>query len=514
MSWRFLKEEASGDYAIVIDGWEKGIGTDPYSGLQRLSQVNLSVPGEVSVGYNLSNATITSGTLGVPIAKATQFSSGVATFYYMLTSASGAESLVFKSSSGAVTSTWASLPTSNTNTGGTVSNQGLAFWKGYLFKFRNASIDYLANGAGTWVSGWNPADGSTTASAVIAGSTSHFALIGTDDVLYFCNGRGVGSIIEVAGATFDPTNTATYTFAAQPTTSANALNIPVTDIAVSLAEQGTNLLVGGTLNIIYPWDRISPTFNYPIYIGDNYINKMVTVNTNVYIFPGQPVAGTGRGRVFVTNGSQADEFFKIPDYLGQVNTPYFTFTDAVYHRNNLLWGMVVGDNATGAAVTNPSLQIWAYDLESNALRSVSTASTSTPRLLVPGLGGGTIPGFAYIVAESSGSSNNVIEYSASTSGIGSSAVFSDKIPVGTFYQKRTFTQLEFKLRNPLQNGESLILSYTSDKDSNTIKTFNTVGMMSGVTPVNFQGVQWLTVEATLIGNSASGGVPLREIRIR
>lgn len=499
--WRFEKEP-TGDYAIVIDGWENGVAPDPYSGIQRMTQVNLSVPGEVSVGYTPTISTISSGTLGVPIARTTAFSSGVPTAHFILTYASGAESLVFASSNGAAAATWSQLSTNNTNTSGLTNNQGLAYWKGYLFKFRANKIDYLANGAGDWTTG----TGWQTIS-----DTGHFALVGTDDVLYFCNGNYVGSIIEVAGSTFDPANAATYTF------NASALKLPSNDFAVSLATYPQGLLVGGSFNVIYPWDTISPDFGDLIYIGDNYINRMVTVNTNVFIFPGQASsgtlgAGTGRGRIFITNGSQADEYFKVPDYISGVSTPYFGFGDAIFHRNNLLFTMKVTDNATGAIIALPSLQIWALDLTTKAFRSITTASSTYPFVLLAG-GSGHTSGFNYIFAETN-ATNGIIEYSGSTAGIGSYSVRSDLIPVGTFLQKKTFSQVEFKLRTPLASGESLVLTASTDDDSQNVGTANTVGQISGVFPVNFQGSQWLYITAVATGNSATGGVPLTELRIR
>jgi len=151
--WRI--EKNNDDVDIVFYGFEKGIAQNPYDGFD-LRQVNIgTVPGEVSVGFKLTDSTIATGTLGRPVHRATQFSSGSAQAYYQLDSSSQ----VFKATS--LTGSWSFLSTSNTTTGATQNNQGLAYWKGYLFKFRNNAIDYLPGGAGTWVSGWNPSTGGT-----------------------------------------------------------------------------------------------------------------------------------------------------------------------------------------------------------------------------------------------------------------------------------------------------------------------------------------------------------------
>ncbi len=131
------EKEPNGQYAIVIDGWTNGIASDPYSGMGKMLTTNLSVPGEVSSGYSLTANALGAGTLNTPIHRAINQTGGTATAYFILDSASQ----VWSSST--YNGTFSFLSTSNTTTGATATNQGLAYWKGYLFKFRNGSIDYL-----------------------------------------------------------------------------------------------------------------------------------------------------------------------------------------------------------------------------------------------------------------------------------------------------------------------------------------------------------------------------------
>lgn len=516
--------EPNGEKALVIDSFDGGISDSPYTGINSLTQVDISVPGEISVGYPITKATISSGTLGNPIHRATQYVLGSATQYYILDDTSQ----VFKSST--IGGPWGFLSSSNTTTGGTANNQGLAFWSppsggtGYLFKFRDSHIDYLAGGSGSWVTGWNPADGSTTASATIQGSTTHYALVGQDGVLYFCNGVGVGSIIENAGETFDPTDTTTYTFAGLPT-APNALQLPPYDAVQSLAEQGINLLAGGSQNAIYPWDRVSHTFSYPLFIADAYIKRMVTVNTNVYIFPGNV---NSRGRIYVSNGSNANLFFKIPDYLFGENDPYYIWGDAMWHRNNLVFGFFVVQNS-GSGVIN-SEEIWALDLSVNqygtstesGFRSISTIPNlqtfaASPTVLISDASNTHSNGFGYIVGWNDGSTAPGIGYSGTVAGIGSYSAISDLIPVGTLYQVKTFTQVEFKLRSPLASGEQIQLTALTDKGLSLIGTTSFAGsgaVISDVYPVSFEKAQWLRILVGATGNSANSGVRLKEVRLR
>lgn len=514
MSYTFEKEN-NGEKAIVISGWNKGIAPDPYSGIGKMLTVDLSTPGEVSSGYGLTLNTLGAGTLNTPIHRAMKQVNGVATLYFILDAASQ----VWSSST--YNGTFSFLSTSNSTTGATAANQGLCYYvprsgiaNSYLFKFRNDSIDYLKLGTGTWVVGWNPATGSAGSTGIITASVNHFAIEGQDSVLYFCNGAGIGSIFEQDGQIFDPTIPATYNFTTQ------AVPIAAYDTAQSIAEQGVNLLIGGSLNAIYPWDRVSPQPNYPIFIGDTFIDRMVTVNTNVYIFPG---GTTSRGRIYLTNGSQANLYFKIPDYITGVQDPYFVWGDAMFHRNSLIFGFFMKKNGGGYVTADTDFrstdQVWSIDLDTKVFQSISTLGAASvigrASVLMPSLQ--TSPGMSYIVGvdDSQSATSASIEYSGTAAGIGRYFVFTDLIPVGTLFDKRTFSQVEIKLRSPLESGESIVLSPIVDGVvGGALTPAIAVGALSAVFPVNFQGAQWLSFNVFAIGNSTTSGVRLYEIRVR
>lgn len=501
MAWHI--DPQNGD--IVIDGFDKGIADSPYDGIQDMRNINIqTVPGEVSVGYGITVSTLSGGgsSLGIPCSRATQFASGSATNYYIL----DANGRVWNAS--AFNGTWTFLSTSNSTTGSS-SSDAIAFWKGYLFKFRSDSIDYYSGG--TWVTGWNPATGGSGASGTITGTASHYALVGRDDVLYFCNGQSVGSIQEKAGQTFDPTNTAKFTF------NTTALTLPSTDFTQCLEEQGFNLLIGGTQDAIYVWDRISPTFNNRIFLADRFIKRMVKANTNVFVFCGNV---TGRGRVYVTNGSQADVFFKFPDHVSGYQEPYYIFYDAIYHRNNLIFGCDVVQNGNGNVINSPTAEIWAVDCTTKAFRGISDipVGSASAHVLIADTSNNTTAGFSLMVGYSDGT-NHGIGYSGTAAGTGTAIVKSDIIPVGTYLSKKTFKQIEFKLGAALASGESLILTPITDlgATSSAIATFapsnTTVGNASAA-GLGVEKAQWFQVQASMTGNSATSGCRLKEIRLR
>jgi len=313
-----IEKEPSGGTAIVIDGWEKGTSQDPYSGINRMFSVNLNVPGEVSVGYPITTSATSGATLTKPIARSTRYfsygSPGSASASPQSFAILDSAGHVFESTS--ITGTWTYLSSGVSLTGASAS-EGLVYWSGYLFKTRGANIDYW-NGS-TWANAWV---------STLTGSCQHFMYVGSDNVLYITNNNYLASISLVNPSTpssFDPSNSGTYTV------TVDKLALAPTDVALSIAEVGggsspnSTLLIGGTQNAIYPWDKSSPSFSLPIYVADSYIKNIVSVNQNAFIFPGNH---QGRGRIYITNGSQAEVWFKMPDYLSGVQDPYYEWGDA------------------------------------------------------------------------------------------------------------------------------------------------------------------------------------------
>ncbi len=521
MAWRI--DDETGDVVIsfpssVQSAFQsvryEGIAPDPYTGLNKLTQVNLEVPNEISVGYPITTSTTSGGTLGKPIARSTAwfaaYGSAVANGSPSRFAMLDATGQVYESTS--ITGTWTLLATSNSTTGST-SSDGIAYYLGYLFKTRGANIDYW-NGT-TWATNqpWQ-----TTLTAGV----KHFMYVGSDNILYITNGNFVASLSLTNPSdptTFDPNSSGTYTF------TINKLQLPQSDWAISLAEVGggntpnSTLLIGGIQNAIYPWDKTSSSFNFPIYVADSYITNIVSANQNAFIFAGKGTGTGGRGRIYITNGAQADLYFKIPDYIFGQQDPYYAWGDAIFHRNNLIFGFFVIPNSTSSPLQ--SSEVWAIDFTTKAFRSISsipanaTAQGNATCLISPG--SLAVPGFGYIVGWDDNGSAPGIGYSGTTAGTGSAIINTDLIPVGTFLNKKTFKQVEVKLRTALASGESVSIVPFADGTNATSLTFSpalSAGVFSGVAPVTFQANQWLYLQVSLTGNSASSGCRLFEIRLR
>jgi len=212
------------------------------------------------------------------------------------------------------------------------SGQGLVIFTNsdnsvkYLIVFRNALIDIIPVTAAAdietpvWTNGWQ------TMNTGASSGNSHQAIVGQDNIIYFCDSRFVGSIRENAGSIFNPATPATFTF------NTSALDLPQGEVAQCLEELGKNLLIGGnSYNKIYPWDRISDSFEIPLVVPEHSIKKMRNIGGVVYILPGN------WGNIYKTQGSYiSTDVKKIP--LALTNDSYTLQT------NPITWGDIANGN--------------------------------------------------------------------------------------------------------------------------------------------------------------------------
>lgn len=390
------------------------------------------------------------------------------------------------------------------STAGDETSRGITLFNNYLFVFQRQAIDYIAlsnitgtsNPSSSWVYAWQL---TTTA------TEGHRALAATDNALYFCNHTNVGSVLVNSGSTFDPANSATYTY------NASALALPFFDRSVCLAQLGVNLLVGGASNFIYPWDRVSPTFNYPLIVAEPYVSCLVSANSNAYVFAGK------RGRIYITNGANIELFKKFPDSLSGTVDPYYTWGWGLYWKNKLYFTLSAKDNSS-TTISNFA-GLWCIDLNTNALTMSNSMSYGTYA--------GTIATIVSMGRQFPTGDGIFSGWLNSTGGIDYTSanpytnyepyIDTDIIPVGTFLTKNTFNNIEFKLGKPLVSGEKVKLSYRKNlTDSFTqIGETTTAGLLSDLYTMNFQGIQWLQIRANTSSTATTPSyVPIREIRIR
>lgn len=388
----------------------------------------------------------------------------------------------------------------------------------YLFVFRNKRIDYALSGSpSSWVYGWNTATGGAGVDIMetpSGTSNSHQALVGQDNVVYFCDASYIGSFFEKAGQIFDPTSTATFTAATSTNGTSYALKLPFIEKAQCLAELGVNLLVGGIRNQIYPWDRISTSFKYPILLAENNIFGMVTVNTNTFIFVGN------RGRIYITNGTNGQLYKKVPDHLSGTVEPYFTWGGACSIKNQLYFGLQATTNA-GAANNNYG-GVWAIDLDSKAIRLTNQLSYATyagvASIVFP-IFSASPAGTGLYIGWFDGSTYGIDQTSSTPYSNYESYIDTDNIPIGSFLEPRTFQNVQWKLSTPLVSGEGVKVWYRKDfSQSFTLiweKLYDSAATtFSDLSSVNFEKAQWVQIRVQIKSTASSPSYTrLTEIRL-
>ena len=407
---------------------------------------------------------------------------------------------------------------------GSTNGNGLVYYEAsnqnqYIFVFRNSCIDYtLADNNsisnGSWKYGWKwTSDGSTgdytSLKSATADNLGHDAMVAPDSRVYFCDANWIGRFYQTdPTVAFDPAIPSTYTW--DQTTL-----LPTTDTAQCLTFLGTNILVGGKKNIIYPWDRFSTNFLYPILLPESNIVKMVTVNTNTYIFIGN------RGRIYITNGSQVNLYKKIPDHISGTVEPYFSWGGATSIKNQLYFSALAITNA-GSSISQYG-GVWAIDIDTTAIRLTNKLSYGT----YAGYASALIPNFAtnpagtgLFIGWNSGASTYGVDTTVSTPYTGSQAIIdSDLIPIGTYQQPRDFTKVEYLLTKPLASGESItiktrLIFNTSDTGYTTTLTDSTTGNYTGISDVNFKNAIWVQFQIILNSTASSPSYTrLKELRI-
>lgn len=386
----------------------------------------------------------------------------------------------------------------------------------------------------------------TTSSKIIAvnitpraSAYEHMAIVGYNDTIYFCNGITVGSITA-------PLNVSTSISASTGNTTVNfmAVPLPTTDVANWLELLSNNLLIGGN-NAVYPFGYLnSPqpiTYDTPFPMKEN-VSKMINILNTVYLFAGN------KGNIYLTNGYQVTLFKKIPDsFLGKID-PNWMIGGVMFHRNKLFFGAFGTDGSStrlcgifSLVLSGGSTQ---YSLESsgaitfesqNSYGITPTNSNDATGILID-------LNTQVITSSSSSQPDTYISawYNNSAGGADTNtttgwdnyeaSVESDLIPIGTFLQKRTFENIEYKLDQPLAEGDSIRLSYRTQYSGSytsvgasavtggagvTTATSNTATqVVSDTFNSEIQNAQWVQLKAEFkCASSGSSYIRLREIRL-
>ena len=423
---------------------------------------------------------------------------------------------------------------SSTSKDSNSNGNGICVYKGsnsnkYLFIFRNGQIDYtlcadvlgVFNSTGSTESGitpnwacggdmtksWNPNTGTVGVTSVLntpaITNNPHEAMVDINNVMFFTDASFVASLRELPGSSFDPTNASTYEW------NVTALALPKNDIAQCLDQLGDRLLIGGLYNFIYSWNKFSTGFD-TLQITEKGITRLITISTNTFIFAGK------RGRIFYTNGSQANLFKKVPDFILGPD-PAFTFYGVGYNKNQLYFGLSATKNDGTASTAYSGL--WAIDIDSKALRVPTILSTSTAYVSAIFTLPTASSGFSLFTAwtDTAGPTYGIDASLPTPYTSYNSYIDTDIINIGQFLKKSTFNNVEFKLAAPLVSGEGVKIWYrTSLTDTyQVLGETTTAGFLSDVYTPNFEGVEWIQFRVQTKSTSSSPSyVRLIELRLR
>lgn len=446
----------------------------------------------------------------------------------------------------------------------TTAGNGLIYYQGstgvgWIIVIHNGSMDVTLSALGSinWNYQWDPVAGnygvySATPTNVLKSGTSvsyrHNAIVTPPNQAVFCDLNWIDRFYEIAGSTFDPDNAATYVWD-------QTQLLPSTDVAQCLTYLGTNVLVGGRQNIVYAWDQFSSVSVNYIFLAESNVSQMVTVNTNAYIFVGN------RGRIYITNGSNATLFKKIPDYLSGNNLePFYTWGGATFCKNILYFGIACqkNDPSGGADLTSFYKGMWGIDLNTGALFGANQLSgTNVYAVAIIAINGtffGTAGGQGLFI----GWANYNGGGTPTTTGIDATKntpytsletyADTDMIPVGTFLNQFSPSQVEWKTSYPIganNTTEVIQLAYRTalnqsfvtigstsvistsmtttqngvSGNTRTIATTSGTGTLqvavSDMYQVNFQKAQWVQLRVSMSSNATTPTFNrLTEIRIR
>ena len=403
----------------------------------------------------------------------------------------------------------------------TAHNGSVGDWDGWLLIFRDGEIDYCNvdgvisgaayNHVGTYTYNWQP-NGKYLTGANFPGCP-HTAIVGPDGRVYFCDYFNVvklGQADLVTPTTFVPATSSTYEYIVYDL-------LPINDVATCIAPLGNNYVIGGILNKAYQWDSTSNQVLNAILLAEAYVQNIVTVNTNAYIFAGNT------GRIYVTNGSQANEFAKIPAHLSNTISPYFYWQGATYTRNKLYFSVAMSTNAGGTV--NGYGGIWALTLGSTpaiylsnqlsygTYNGYASALMAIPPLYNPPGLPVQPAGIGMLIGWYDGGNSYGIDTTISTPYINgqSSWVTSDMIPVGTLLDPTTPLQIEYKLAQPLVAGESVQIltgKYLDMTYASFVSQFTSTSALISDNSANHGGMkdeqyQWMLVQAVLTSTATN-----------
>lgn len=359
--------------------------------------------------------------------------------------------------------TWTIL-TGNSSVG---NGNGLAIWRDFLFVMGNSAIDIYGPLSGTpvWHNAWKAYQSNSFYHPALVSINDGNLYIGADNFIASVAFLGSGTF----GATANPTsnNYATYT--------QEALDLPSEFNVQCLAELGEDLMIGTAYHnyeevsegivvpngVLFPWDRISPSFGTPLVFNENGIRQMINIDQTLYICAGQ------QGKYFKSNGVQYQQIAQLPNYLVKLDQDKRLEPEpgaAMQFNGKFFFGVSAGASANDIG----GCGVWSIDPKTNVLafeQQISTYLTGGDMGLTTNVRIGALfpaTNQRMFIGWKDGATAG-IDKTATGRYDGLKGYFdSPMYQVGTPLNKKQFTQLEFQLVEPLIAGQGVKIKFRTN----------------------------------------------------
>lgn len=485
---------------LIINDWQKGMGQSAHTGFYVIKNCNVDEDGVIRPNFKLTQVTDVSGgdeIDGSVVGMAIDPSDNSKIYALAMTGASGAK--LFRSTDSGANWTYLSAVTLTTN----IAPKGLIIYKGYLALLGATKIDWIKlSDLSTDLDWETPAFGTT------GDSSFHPSIVGPDDILYIGNGRYIASVSEKLGQTFDPGNSATYTWNNQ------ALDLPST-ARVRTIDWLNNRLIIGTWNgssileaKIYKWDTYSPSFESPVELNEIGVRAGITVGNTYYFFVG------GGCDLYATDGNNSAFISHLPrEILGLISTTgnLDINPNAIMHKGNKIYfGLKSGANTTG------NLRgVWSYNLLNGAFLYENEISTGND---------GTVDFLSIDFLFSIGNIFFTAWFDANTGAYGIDILDSNKYPsykaviesplykLGTKTNKETISNLEAQFARVF-SSDAFRVSYRRNLSSSYTVITNLITTTDGTVSLE-DGTPLIDLENCQLKIEMSNNTSLIEIRLK
>lgn len=515
-----MAQKAKQSDEVIVEGWSAGIAPSPLEGFGLFRNVDITTnPGSVRLNYATNS--VTGGSIavsGLIIGKAQNPKNSSQIF------ALDTAGHVYQSINGGAN--WFDM--TPTFSGGGGAGQGIEIWRDSLFVCVNNDVYvyyFLSGSPGSqvWTSVFEAFSGAT------ADSLYHTMLRSIDDALYICAGQNIARLSENIGQTFNPTNSATYTF------NINAIPLAQYYRTKCLQDLGQYLAIGtwqgsNPADIksadVFMYNRATLTLGIPLQMNENGVNSMLAHDNRLYVQAGIT------GKIFLCNTTSFSELVQVPNYCCNLDSGagMFVYPKAMcVHRGKLLFGLSIisGNPANigvwGYQLATPTEKEGALTLEytistgndgSAALLQIGSLLSTTSQSLLIGWNdqAGTYQG---ITTHFGIDQVNVLRvYDLNAQGQYQGVIETQLFQVGEAYANRTMQSLEEYLSKELTVNQGIQVWWRRSLSESwtLLDTFTTIGQLArNVGAAAITGCVFLQFQIRLWAGSQPSGPELKRI---